>query len=61
MEWITKHDINLANMFSDQWEPTRAKKNRPAGRDVRWAADEEGSVAIQRKFELERMETKNRK
>ena len=28
MEWVTKHDFKLANTFCDEWEPTRAKKNR---------------------------------
>ena len=27
MEWITKHDVKLANTFCKNWEPTRAKTN----------------------------------
>ena len=28
MEWITKHEIALANTFCRNWEPTRAKTNK---------------------------------
>ena len=28
MEWITKHEIKLANTFCKNWEPTRARTNR---------------------------------
>ena len=28
MEWITKHEIKLANTFCRSWEPTRAKTNK---------------------------------
>ena len=28
MEWITKHDVKLADTFSNGWRPTRAKTNR---------------------------------
>ena len=28
MEWITKHEIKLANTFCKNWEPTRARMNK---------------------------------
>ena len=28
MEWITKHDVKLANTFCKNWEPSRAKTNK---------------------------------
>ena len=27
-EWVTKHEIKLANTFCKNWEPTRAKTNK---------------------------------
>ena len=28
MEWVTKHEIKLANTFCKNWEPTEAKTNK---------------------------------
>ena len=28
MNWVTKHEVELANTFCRSWEPTRAKTNK---------------------------------